>query len=85
MAVVGLLYQYYEDYPPRRGWAGHVRMGEMRTAYKILTGNLKGRDNLERPTRMWDVKMDLKGIGSEVVDWIKLTRKRIQDYFNTVP
>jgi hypothetical protein len=29
-------------------WAGHVAfMGKMRNAYKILVGNLKGRDHLE--------------------------------------
>jgi hypothetical protein len=38
--------------------AGHVaRMGEIRNIYKMLVGNLKGRD---RHKRKHNIKMDLK-------------------------
>jgi hypothetical protein len=37
----------------RMRWAGHVaRMGEIRTAYKILVGKLGGKRPFGRPRRM---------------------------------
>jgi len=45
-------------------WAGRVvRMGEMRNAYKILVGNLKGRDHSDDP----DVG------GRIILEWISVT------------
>jgi hypothetical protein len=44
--------------------AGHVaRMGEKRNAYRILVGRRKGMDS---------IKMELKEIGWDGVDWIGL-------------
>jgi hypothetical protein len=56
-------------------WAGHVaRMGEMRNAYKILVGKLEGKRWLGRPMRRWtdNIRLDLRKIGWEDVDWIHL-------------
>jgi hypothetical protein len=56
----------------RRRCAGHVaRMGK-RNVYKILVGNPEGRRPLGRPRRRWvdSIKMDLREIGWDGVDWI---------------
>jgi hypothetical protein len=50
----------------RMRWAGHIaRMGEKRTAYRILVGKSEGKGPLGRPTCMWEdnIKMDLREIG----------------------
>jgi hypothetical protein len=47
----------------RMRWAGHVaRMGEKRTAYRILVGKPEGKRPLGRPRRRWvdNIKMDLR-------------------------
>jgi hypothetical protein len=44
-------------------WAGHAaRMGEKRTAYRILVGKAEGKRPLGRPRRRWEdnIKMDLR-------------------------
>jgi hypothetical protein len=53
-------------------------MDEMRNAYKILVGNPEGKRPLRRPRRGWEdnIKMDLKGIGLEGVDWNHLVQNR---------
>jgi hypothetical protein len=58
-------------------WAGHVaRMGETRNAYRILVGMPEGK----RPRRRWvdNIKMDLRELGWDVVDWIELAQDRDQ-------
>jgi hypothetical protein len=50
----------------RMRWVGHIgRMGEKRTAYRILVGKPEGKTPLGRPRRMWvdNIKMDLRGMG----------------------
>jgi hypothetical protein len=45
----------------RMRWAGHVtRMGEKRSAYRILVGKPRGKRPLGRPRRMWvdNIKID---------------------------
>jgi hypothetical protein len=45
----------------RMRWAGHVaRMGEKKTAYRLLVGKPEGKRPLRRPTRRWvdSIKMD---------------------------
>jgi hypothetical protein len=67
--------------PRRMRWAGHVaRMGEKRNAYRILMGNLAGKRPLGRPKRRWvdNIKMDLREIGSDRMDWIDLAQDRDQ-------
>jgi hypothetical protein len=63
----------------RMRWAGHVaRMGKMRNACKILVGKLEGP--LGRPRRKWkdNIKMNLRQIEWEGMDWIHVDRDRVQ-------
>jgi hypothetical protein len=54
-------------------------MGEMRNSYTILVGEHKGNRPLGRPRRRWkDVKLDIREIGCEGVDWIHLAQDRNQ-------
>jgi cell wall assembly regulator SMI1 len=55
-------------------------MGEMRNKYKILDGEPEGKRPLGRPGRRWEdnIKMDLKKIGLESVDWIHLVQDRVR-------
>jgi hypothetical protein len=65
----------------RMRWAGHVsRMGEMRNAYRILVGKPEGRRPLGRPRRKWvdNMKMVLREIGWDDVDWADLAQDRDQ-------
>jgi hypothetical protein len=56
--------------------------------YINLVGNLKGRDQSEDLERRWDdnIRMDLKDVGCEDVDWIHQIRDRNQwrVFVNTV-
>jgi len=46
-------------------------IGEMRNVYNILVGNPEGKRPLGRPRfRCEDIRMDLKQVGLEGVDWI---------------
>jgi hypothetical protein len=60
---------------------GHVAcMGKMTNAYKILIGSQKRRDHLlGRLRRRWEdnIKMDLREIGLEGVNWIHLVQDRV--------
>jgi hypothetical protein len=65
----------------RMRWAGHVaRMRAKRTAYRILMRKLEGKRSLGRPRRRWvdNVKMDLREIEWDGMDWIDLTQDRDQ-------
>jgi hypothetical protein len=56
-------------------WAGHVsRMGETRNAYRILVGKPEGKRPSGKPRRRWvdNIKMDLREIGWDGMDWIVL-------------
>jgi hypothetical protein len=64
-------------------WAGHVkRMGEKRNEYtrSILVGKPEGKRPLERPrrTRVDNIKMDLREIGWNGMDWIDLAQDSVQ-------
>jgi hypothetical protein len=62
-------------------WAGHVaRMGEGRGVYRVLVGRPEGKRPLGRPRRRWEnnIKMDLREIGIDGVNWIQLTQDRVQ-------
>jgi hypothetical protein len=54
--------------------------GERGNANKILVENPEGKRPLGRPRRMWvdNMKMDLRDIEWEVMDWIDLAQDRDQ-------
>jgi hypothetical protein len=61
----------------RMRWGGHVaRMGQKRNAYRILVG----KRPLGRPRCRWmdNIKIDLREIGWDVMDWIYLAQDRDQ-------
>jgi hypothetical protein len=62
-------------------WAGHVaRMGEKRNVCRISVGNPEGKRQLGRPRRRWvdSIKMGLREIGWDGMDWIDLAQDRDQ-------
>jgi hypothetical protein len=69
-------------------WAGHAaRIGAKRNAYRILVGKPEGKRPLERPRRRWvnNIKVDLREIEWDGMDWINLDQDRDQwrDLVNT--
>jgi hypothetical protein len=62
-------------------WAGHVaQTGEKRNVYRILVGKPERKRPLGRPRSRWvdSIKMDLREIGWDGMDWIKLAQDRDQ-------
>jgi hypothetical protein len=72
----------------RLRWAGHVaRMGEGRGVYRVLVGRHEGKRPLGRPRRRWEdnIKLDLREIGIDGADWIRLAdRIQWRAFVNTV-
>jgi hypothetical protein len=73
----------------RMRWAGHVgRMGEERGVYRVLVGKSEGKRPLGRPRSRWNgnIRIDLKELGSAVMDWIGLPqdRDRWREFVNAV-
>jgi hypothetical protein len=67
----------------RMRWAGHeARMGETRNAYRILVGKPEGKRPVGRPKprcRCVDnIKLDLREIEWDGMDWIELAQDRDQ-------
>jgi hypothetical protein len=59
--------------------AGHLaRMGETRNAYRILVGKPEGKRPLGKPRLRWfdNIKIDLREIIWDGVDWIDLAQDR---------
>jgi hypothetical protein len=52
--------------------------GEKRNAYRILVGKPEGQRPLGRPRCRWvdNIKMDLRGIGWDGVNWIDIAQDR---------
>jgi len=62
-------------------WEGHVeRMGEKRNAYKIFVGKPEGKRSRGRSWRRWEdnIRIDLREIEWEDVDWMHLSQDRDQ-------
>jgi hypothetical protein len=73
----------------RMRWAGHVaRIGEGRAVYRILFGRPEEKRPLGRLGRRWmvNIKMNLREIGINGANWIRLTQDRVQwwVFVNTV-
>jgi hypothetical protein len=65
----------------RMRWAGHgARMGEGTGVYRVLVGRPECKRPPGRPRRRWEdnIKMDLREIGIDGVNWIQLAQKRVQ-------
>jgi hypothetical protein len=65
----------------RMRWAGHVAcMGEGRCVYRVLVGRPEGKRPLRRRRRRWEdtIKMDLREIEIDEVNWIQLAQDRVQ-------
>jgi hypothetical protein len=64
----------------RMRWAGHVAcIGEERGVYRVLVGSPKGKTPLGRPRRRWEynIKLDLREIGIDGMNWIRLAQYRV--------
>jgi hypothetical protein len=73
----------------RMRWVGHIaRMEEGKGVYRILVGRTEPNRPLERPRRGREdnIKMDLREIGIDEANWIRLARDRVQSrgFVNTV-
>jgi hypothetical protein len=65
----------------RMRWAGNVeRMGAKRNPYRKLEGNPEEKRVLGRQSHRWvdSIKIDLREIGWDGVDWIDLAQDRDQ-------
>jgi hypothetical protein len=65
----------------RMRWAGNVAgMGERKNAYRVLAGKPEGRRPLGRLRRRWvdSIKMDLREIGWDGMNWLDLAEDRDQ-------
>jgi hypothetical protein len=63
----------------RMRWAGHVAgMAEKRNAYRILVGKPEEKRPLGRPRCRWvdNLKINLREIGWDGVDWIDMAQDR---------
>jgi hypothetical protein len=70
-------------------WAGHVvHIGKGRGVYSVLVGKPEGKRPLERHRRRWEdnIKMDLREIGIDATNWIRLAQDGVQwrAFVNTV-
>jgi hypothetical protein len=56
-------------------------MGQKRNAYMILVGKPEGKRPLGRPRRRWvdNIKMNLREIGWDGVDWMDIAQDRHLD------
>jgi hypothetical protein len=54
-------------------------MGEGRGVYRVLVGWPEDRRPLGRPRRRWEdnIKLDLREIGIDGVNWIQLIRDKV--------
>jgi hypothetical protein len=59
-------------------FAGHVAcLGKRRSAFKVLVGKPETKKPLGRPKCRWkDIKIDLREVGWDGIDWIDLAQDR---------
>jgi hypothetical protein len=65
----------------RMRWAVHVaRIEDGRSVYRVLVERPESKSPLGRPRRRWEdrIKMDLREIGMDGVNWIWLAQDRVQ-------
>jgi hypothetical protein len=65
----------------RMRWAVHVaRMGEERGVYRVLVGRPEGKRPLGRPRRKREdnIKLNLRAIGVDWANWIRLAQDRVR-------
>jgi hypothetical protein len=65
----------------RMRWAGHMAcVEEGRGVYRVLVGRPKSKRPVGRPMHRWEdnIKMDLREIGIDGVNWIQLAQDRVQ-------
>jgi hypothetical protein len=65
----------------RMRWAGHVaHMREGTGVFRVLVGRLEGKRPVGRPRRRWEdnIKMDLREIGIDGGNSIRLAQDRVQ-------
>jgi hypothetical protein len=55
-------------------------MEEGRGVYRVLIGRSEGKRPLGRPRRRWEdnIKLDLREIGIDGANWIRLVQDRVQ-------
>jgi hypothetical protein len=55
-------------------------MGEGRGVYRVLVGRPEGKRPLGRPKSSWEdnIKLVLREIGIDVLNWIQLAQDRVQ-------
>jgi hypothetical protein len=55
-------------------------LGEGRNVYRVLVRKFEGKRPLRRPRRRWEdnIKMDLREIGIDGVNWILLAMDMVQ-------
>jgi hypothetical protein len=62
-------------------WAGHVaRVGEGRGVYRVLVRRPESKRPLGRPRGRWqdNINMDIREIGINGMNWIRLAQDRVQ-------
>jgi hypothetical protein len=54
--------------------------GEGRGVYRVLIGRSEGKRPVGRPRRRWEdnIKVDLREIGIDGANWIRLAQDRVQ-------
>jgi hypothetical protein len=70
-------------------WAGHAAcMGERRGVYRVFDGRPEGKRPVGRPRCRWEdnIKLDLREVGIDGMNWIQLSQDRFQwkAFVNTV-
>jgi hypothetical protein len=65
----------------RMRWAGYAaRIRAKKNTYRILVGKPEGKRPIEKPKRWWvgNIKMNVREIGWDGIDWIVLAEDRDQ-------